>query len=88
MIAARTVQLILLITLLPRGRSASLASAALLLHRNSGDCGTSGAGRYRGAETSKAVHTSPSTALASGFMETKLLVGFLRFNLDDFDTLV
>lgn len=35
----------------------------------------------------KAVPTSPGTALASDFGE-KLLLGFLRFNLDRFDALV
>jgi hypothetical protein len=44
----------------------------------------------RVAETTKAVHTFPSTALVSGLTETKPLADllFFRFNLDDFDALV
>ena len=53
-------------------------------------CGTGGTGHHREAETTKAVHTFPSTALVSGFKETKPLPGFLflRFDLNDFDALV
>jgi hypothetical protein len=43
---------------------------------------------HQEAETTKAVHTPPGTALVSGSVETKLLLGFLRFNLDNFDALV